>query len=250
MKQFRKFFRTYQELLISVLILVGIGIGVLVGIIPVVNKIIELRNQSNDLQTLIEAMRVKVNILDSSDEETNKRYLSELALAVPQDKSLTSVFSTIDGLGTETGVTLSDFTLTKPGSIASGSAKKVTTEEKTVGSNFVPFTLTVAGTYEQIHDFFNRVVQVRRFFRVRHFDLTFLNNTVSARLGMDAYYAALPTKLGSAEQVIEPLSQEDEQIITKIMALPVLSQDASMPVSGQSGVVTSESSNREDPFSL
>lgn len=230
-----KFIRTYQSLIISGFILVGVAAGIFLGIVPAVKQIINFREKIVLLKKQTNVLRTKVNTLDAIDEITYKKYFDDLVIAVPSDKSITSIFTTIDGLGAQTGVLLSDFMLKGPGSIASGSAK--------VGNNFLPFTLSVAGSLEQIHNFLEQVIHVRRFFRVRDFDLSFFpNNNVTVRMGMDAFYAPFPTKLGSTDQPIDPLSPQDEQTITAVGNLPILGQGATPPESetGQS--------LKEDPF--
>ena len=248
MAQTRKFFRTYQGLIISGIMVVGVVIGVFLGLIPTVQKIITLRSESSVLVGEDELLRAKAATLDDSDEATFKQYLAELAVAVPADKSLTSVFSTIDGLGVLTGVSLSNFTLTKPGALATQSAIRLSNEEKQVGSSLLPFSLTVEGSYAQIHNFLATVNRVRRFFRVRYFDIAFsADETVSAKLGMDAFYALLPTALGSAEQAIEALSPDDQDIIRKVAELPILSEMVSTQSAGQAPLSPTTTS-RDDPF--
>src|SRR5438552_1617774 len=100
MKQVRKLLHTYQNIIITAVMVIGVIIGVIWGIIPTVEKILTLRGESTTLVKQDGLLRAKVNTLDSSDEDTFKKYLAELSTAVPPDKSLTSVFSTIDGLGT------------------------------------------------------------------------------------------------------------------------------------------------------
>lgn len=248
MVRIRKIFRIYQGLIFSVLILIGVGVGLLWGVIPTIQKLISLRSETSDLVRQTGLLRTKAGILSASDEETYKNYLSELAIAVPTDKSLTSVFSTIDGLGALTGVTLSDFTLTKPGSLATSSAAKQSVEEKQVGSNLLPFSLTVTGSYDQIHKFLAEAIHVRRFFRVRNFDIFFESgDSISVKMGMDAFYAPLPTKLGSVEQPIDPLSEQDEEVITKVVSFTVLSQQVADVESNEN--LSPTTSSREDPFS-
>lgn len=243
MTPMKKYWRLYQGIIIPVLTILCIVIGTIFGIIPAVNRIIGIRSEASELSELLVDLRQKATVLDDIDENLYKKYLTELATAVPPDKSLTTVFSTIDGLGELSGATLSDFTVSKPGILATASASKATTEEKIVGSSLLPFTLTVAGTYDQIHQFLSQVNLVRRFFRVRFFDIQFVSaEQISARLGMDAFYAQLPNRLGSTEQKIESLTRDDEATIIQVSSLPVLSQEPTIgtPV---------DSLNHDDPFS-
>ncbi len=250
MKDLKKFWKAYKEVVISVALMLGVLIGVIFGVYPVVLKILEMQNASAIISKNNRALQTKVALLESIDEETYKQYLRELAYAVPTDKSLSSLFSTIDGLSTLTGVLLSDFVLERPGSIASDSAKRQTGEEKKLGNNFLPFTLTVSGTYEQINAFVAESIRVRRFFRIRSFDITFSSSgTISTRMGMDAYYAPLPTQLGSAGKAIEQITEEDEKIISKISALPYVGGIPGEEIGPATGVEVI-GPPREDPFSL
>lgn len=250
MNSYKRLIKRYQGFGVSFIIIVIIIIGVFAGILPAFTSIISMRKNVIDLTNQITVLRQKVSILESIDEETYKSYLTELSFAVPTDKSLTSVFATIDGLSQETGVTLSNFTLTKPGSIATESAKRLTNDERKVGSSFLPFTLTVTGTYDQIRAFIERSVLVRRFFRIRHFSISFdQKDTFSVHMGMDAYYAPLPTNLGSASQVVESLTESDQAVIEQVVNMPVLGRD-SIPVANEENVIPVETIQREDPFSL
>lgn len=250
MNSYKRLIKRYQGFGISFVIVVVIVVGVFAGILPAFAAIISMRKNVNDLSSQITILRQKASILESIDEETYKAYLTELSLAVPTDKSLTSLFATIDGLSQETGVTLSNFTLTKPGSIATESAKRLSNDERKVGSSFLPFTLTVNGTYDQIRTFVERAVLVRRFFRIRYFSISFdQKETFSVHMGMDAYYAPLPTNLGSASQTVDSLTESDQAVIERVLSMPVLGKDSTPEVSGED-VSPVETVRREDPFSL
>ncbi len=236
MMHIHKFLRTYHGLVISCFILAGVAGGIFLGIIPAFKNILDFQEKIAVLKKQTEVLRAKANVLDAIDEITYKKYFTDLVVAVPSDKSLTSVFTTIDGLGVQTGVLLADFTLKSPGALASGSGK--------FGTNFLPFTLTVAGSYDQIHNFLEQAISVRRFFRVKDFNLTYaLSDSVSVRMNMDAFYAPFPTTLGAADQAIGPLSPQDEQTIATVGKLPILGQGEAAPESE-----TGTQPLREDPF--
>jgi hypothetical protein len=84
----------------------------------------------------------------------------------------------------------------------------------------------VTGTYSQIRAFVEKSIQVRTFFRVRFFVINFgEKETISVHMGMDAYFAPLPTNLGSAQQSVEPLTAQDEETINRVASLPVLGKE-------------------------
>lgn len=250
MNSYKRIVRRYQGFGISFIIIIVIVAGVFAGLLPAFASIVSMRTNVGELSSHITILKQKASILENIDEETYKAYLTQLSLAVPTDKSLTSLFATIDGLSLETGVTLSNFTLTKPGAIASDSAKRLSNDERKAGSSFLPFTLTVSGTYDQIRAFIERSVLVRRFFRIRHFSISFdQKETFSVHMGMDAYYAPLPTNLGSASQAVDSLTESDQAVIERVLAMPVLGRD-SIPVGNEESTVPVETAPREDPFSL
>lgn len=224
----KKFFKTYQQIIFSIaVILIALG-SIVFGIIPATGKVLELRETNTLLTTKNQALRVKASILASLDEEVLRQNLNALIAAVPPDKSLPSIFSTVDGLSASTGVVVSDFVLNSAGSIATDSARKQTGEEQKIGSNLLPFSLSIEGTYDQIRNFLESAVGVRRFFRVRQFDLAFTGQGgLKATLGMDAYYAPLPTQLGLIDQALNLLTQNEEAVIVRVSALPLLAQEVS-----------------------
>jgi len=244
MPNITKLLRKYQGLIIS-LIMIGITlVGVLVGIIPGVQKIIDIQNQSMQLSKTIQVLRNKITILESQDESVYRDEFAQLLAAVPGDKSLPTLFTTLDGLGQQSGVTLSDFSLVRLGSIATGSAEKRSAEEEKLGSNLLPFTITVNGNYDQVYTFLSQVNNVRRFFRVRNFEISFSDmSSISVHMGMDAFYAPITTSIGSIESPLQPLSSKDVDLIKQISEMPYLGQ-----VTEAAPAATSNSESRGNLF--
>ncbi|OGG11492.1 hypothetical protein A2Z00_03535 [Candidatus Gottesmanbacteria bacterium RBG_13_45_10] len=245
MVNYKRFVRSYRGIIISLVIIIGVIIGAIAGLVPVIQKIFALQSETASLSSDVSLLRTKLNYLDQLDEPTLKSYLVELAAAVPPDKSLSSLFGTIDGLSARTGVAVSEFTVLSAGSIASEAAKQQTQEEKKIGSNLLPFTVKVMGGYDQIRNFLDQSVGVRRFFRVRNFDISFADVTsISVRMGMDAFYLPFPTNLGSVQEQLQPLTEEEQNLITKVANLPLLGQTVSVTSGMQPSV-----SSKADPFS-
>jgi Tfp pilus assembly protein PilO len=246
MMPIQKLLRTYKGLLIAIA-MIGICIAaVILGIIPAIGKINAIRTEMVTLAVLTEQLQTKNEIINATDESVYRTQLQELVAAVPSDKSLTTLFSTIDAVAASSGVTLSDLSLVKPGSLATESAAKQSNEEKQIGSNLLPFSVTVNGDYPQIHEFLAQIVNVRRFFRVRNFIISFVDlSGISVRMEMDAFFA--PTSLNPAlfDKPFEALTQEEEDIIRKISALPIAGQ---IPLPASSVILPSVNSTRSDPF--
>lgn len=227
------------------MILISI-LGTVFGIIPIIGKIIQIRSDSVALSESIAQLQTKVTVLDSEDEATYKNQLQQLIAAVPADKSLTTLFTTLDALAAQSGVAVTDVSLSKPGSIASQSAQKLTNEERQIGSSLLPFEVTVVGNYQQIHDFLAQSISVRRFFRVRNFEISFLDpSNISVRMGMDAFYSPLTVTIGATESQLQPLSAKENQIIATVEKMPILS----VATEGQAVISPTSNETRSDPFS-
>lgn len=242
-----KFIRTYQELMVSVAMILVAIVGLIFGVIPAAQKVIALRSESMGVADEIAKLQTKETTLDAIDEQTFRNQLQQLVAAVPTDKSLPTVFSTIDALAQGSGVSVTDLTLDKPGKLASGSADQRTPEEVKIGSSLVPFSVTVAGSYDQIRGFLTQIVDVRRFFRVRNFEISFADpaNT-SVHLGMDAFYAPLASIQTTVDSALDPFTADEKRIIDLIEAMPL----ASFNPSGAQNATPQLETTRTDPFSL
>jgi Tfp pilus assembly protein PilO len=242
--------RSYRELVVAVVVLIGVFVGFLVGVVPAAQAVFSLRDSVDTLETQTTELRVKAAILSAIDEQTYKRILADLVTAVPADQSLTSLFSTIDGLAAQSTLSVTDLGLAKPGSLATESARKQSSEEKQIGSNLLPFSVTIAGTYDQIREFLAQVIRVRRFFRVRSFNLTLIDPTnVSVRMAMDAFYAPYVTSIAGVDKKIDPLNEKDEQTIAAVAAMPLVGSSIVVDdaPATQEEVPTAQ---KQDPFSL
>lgn len=223
MNEMRKLFYSYKNLIISGMLILLAIVGVIFIIWPATKRALEIRTDIGVLREKNKALNNKIAILDGVDEEMYTTLYAELLRAVPTDQSLTTLFSTIDGLGVASGVTVGNLTLSRGGSVASDSAAKQTSEEVKVGSTVLTFTVTITGTYEQLRDFFFRVTQVRRILRVRSFDFSLSDPAnISVQLLMDAFYSPYRTTLGSADTPIEPLTETDSQMISQVSSMPLV----------------------------
>jgi len=234
-----KFFRIYRELIISVFIIFVSLMATIFGIIPTIGKVIAIRSDSVVLTKTIQILRTKISILESQDQNTYRDQLAQLVAAVPGDKSLPTLFATLDGLGAQSGVTLKDFSLVRSVSIATESAVNLSPEEQKIGSNLLSFSITVSGNYDQIYAFLSQVNNVRRFFRVNNFDISFADTSaISVHMGMDAFYSPFSTSIGAVDSPLVPLSQKEEDLITQVSEMPYLSQAAFTPATSAQSPVT------------
>lgn len=248
MREIRKFLRLYQRLVVSAAVVLFVLVGFALGVVPAAQKVLAIREEVTTLGDQTQNLRAKAAILTAIDESTYKRFLADLVTAVPADQSLTSVFSTMDGLAAETGITVTDLALAQTGALATESARRQSVEEKEIGTNLLPFTVTIAGSYDQIREFLGRAVKVRRFFRVRSFELSLIDPTnVSVRMEMDAFYAPYLSVIGGVDTKVEALSEKDEQVIAAVANLPLVGNPLlSLPAAEQVGEVPTVP--KDNPF--
>lgn len=213
----RRFLRLYEGFVISgVIILFGI-MAVVFAVIPGIRTTVDLYGKVGAIQRQVDALSGKLALLQSMDEESLRGQLAVLLSVIPQEKSVPTIFGTVDGLVAEAGVHITDMTLTNLGSIATGSATKSNSSTKVKGLSYLPFSLGVSGSYDQIQGFFGIVNKVKRLFTVENFDLTITKTgETTARIAMGAYYQPLPTKLGSVEIPIQNFSPAELATLEKL----------------------------------
>ena len=217
----RKFFRRYQtQVVYGVMVFVSVA-ALWYGLIPAWARVRQLFADRQTLISQIVQIQKKIAILEGLDEDALRSQLMALVSAVPADNAIPSVFSTIDGVAAESGITLESLVIQNPGSLATQSARRQTAEEQRFGANTLMFSAVAEGTLEQMRMFFERTVAVRRSLRVRYFDVALsAGNLANLRVGMDAFYVPIPTSLGEVLGSIEPLAPQEEETIRRLSAYP------------------------------
>ncbi len=239
-----KLFRRYQEF--TLLIVVGaLSLAALgFGIVPLAKRTVALSRQLSSLTGDISLLRSKQAVLQAADEAVLRNNLLTLASAVPPDKSLSTVMTTLDYVSTNARVDVIDVTLSRPGSIATDSAKKLSADEAKIGSNLLPLSVTVRGPFDKVRSFLTTISIVRRLFRVRSLDVSVNGTFAEARMELDGFYAPYPVSIGSVIQPISPLTDRETQIIAVIDQMPFASREQEVVEA-----TASVSIRKSDPFS-
>lgn len=215
--------------------------GILLGVIPLAQKTLTLLESDQALSAEVKFLGSKAVILDTLDENTLRNIVLVLASAVPPDKSLPTVFTTINTVSGLSDVAITDLTLSNPGSIATASAKKLTSDEAKIGTNILRFSVSGVGSFSQVQTFLRSVVSVRRMFRMQTMNLSISGDEVTFRLDFDAFYVPYPTTVGSTES-IAPFTDAQQKTISSVGALPLDSQTQ------ESTISASVPSGKSNPF--
>lgn len=212
-RYFRRFLRIYQGFVVSGVILLFGTVAILFAVVPGIRATRDVYESLRQLERETQALSSKRAFLESLNEEDLRVQVVELLLAVPQEKSVPSIFTTVEALADQTGVTIDDMSLMSPGSLATGSAARQSAAEKKIGTSTLPFVLTASGTYDQIRDFVARVNTIRRLFDVTSFDLSIRGTgTTQVRVSLTAFYQPLPTKVGSVQAPVAVLTKKEEDV--------------------------------------
>lgn len=242
----QRIIRTYQQLAVSVAVLVFCVIAFFSGILPsfktVRDRFIALYALGKDNEQLTQ----KVELLNRYEEIDLKDKLSVLFSAVPGDKSLPSLFGTVEAVANETGVTIVDMSVSG-GLVASASASKQSPLEKKLGSRIVPFTVTVEGSLSNMQQFIINIPLVRRLMRIREFSITFPKNNkpLTVSFLLDAFYEPYETQLGGTGALIKPLNDDELSIIDKLTKFPLM---LSANSENQSVASSSTTTVKSNPF--
>ncbi|MBI4066661.1 type 4a pilus biogenesis protein PilO [Candidatus Gottesmanbacteria bacterium] len=231
MRIFRRILRLYQGFIVSGVILLFGTLGVIFAVVPGVQATIALYERLGVLEKEHEALSTKLSFLTSMQEDNLRDQLAMLLSVVPQDKSVPSIFTTLEGLAQQSGVSIGEINLTSPGSLATGSAVSQMTSGKKIGASTLPFLLSATGVYDQIRSFVSSINQVKRLFDVTSFEFSIGSAGVTrVSLSLSAFYQPLPTKVGSVEAPLSSLTPKEEDVLAKLIKYPDFSASAFQPL--------------------
>lgn len=244
MHRVRTVWKLYGRLVVGAALVVFSAVGVVSGVVPLARKTLAMTGSMKDLSRDIALLETTSSTLSGLDKETLSSTLALLASAVPADKEIGTILGTFDAVTSSLGLDVRDFSLSKPGSLASESAKKLSADESAIGANSVSFSASVTGSPDQIREFLTTVSSVRRLFRLRSMDLSFSGGTVTAKVQMDAFYHPAPKAPGPGGTPVEAISDKEQAAIDKVSSLRLL-----IPVGGAltaPGIPVS--GEKSDPF--
>jgi len=227
----RRFIRMNTSLVVySVLLLMGV-IGLFVGLVPAVQNGITLIRDLQSLQDEMNSIQKKVTMLSSLNQEELERRSEDVLSAVPTDKSVSTLLSSVEAVALKNGLMISDMSIEAIGSLATGSAIQQTKPE----GNTMTETVSLQGTLIQLRNFLSEVVKIRRFMTIENMGLTALpkSNLMSALLSIEVYYQSLPITIGKASDPIELFSQKEIDTLEKVALYPIVFATEMQPLSSQ-----------------
>lgn len=227
MQPVTNFFKAYQSIIVSASLLLFCVVSVLFGVAPALLNIQDLIGQMRDISEQTAGLQKKLDTLNNLDEGTLRLQLTNVLSAVPAERSFPTLFETVEGVAFQTGVSVVEMHLSGGTTLATPSSAKVTAADKKLGTRTVPFSVTVSGSLSAVQQFITLVPNVRRLLRIRTFSISFPREIrpLTIAIEMDAFYEPLPTSLGTAKSVLPQLSTADEEILTRLGEMPLITQE-------------------------
>jgi Tfp pilus assembly protein PilO len=223
---FKKLLRLYNKFILPSLILAVCALTVNYGIIPGVKTIQNEIIKQQLLSKEITAIQARVRILESLDEDTLRSQVVALMTSVPPTKSIPTVFSTIETVAMQSGVTVVDMGIESVGTLASQSAEPVDPKTALRGNFSIPVKVIANGSLDQIKAFLDGAVSIRRLLRITNFYASIdKDNIVKASFVIDAFFAPLPKSLGKSSDPLQVYTANEEELLAKISSYPLISQE-------------------------
>ena len=221
MKKFRLIVRNYSSVFgWAILCIASTSAIIFVGI-PTITRTVSSYNQMKTLKEEVSMLRQKAAILRSLDDSVLSNSLENLFSAVPIDKSLPTIFTTVESLASQSNVGLTELSLSQAGAIASQSAQSATKSKDS--KNVLSFSAHITGSIDQVKTFLTTAPAIRRLIRVKELSVSFEDDTnAAAALTMESFYLPLGIPLALDSQALELLSEPEERLMSRVAAFPLI----------------------------
>src|SRR3989344_3668757 len=222
MRNIKRFFHEYQGLAISLSIALG-SLAVIIFILyPFGTHVYGLYDETQTLGGDVRDLGATASLLGSFEEKQLQTQLVSLVAALPLDKSLPSVFTTLEAVAAHTGLSVEDISLGNTGLLATEAAKLASAEEKKLGVGIQPVVFSGVGKSSHLNAFLGEISSVKRLMRVNFFDASFSeDDTVRVKMSLSGFYAPLSggSKAGASATVTK-LSAKETDALTTIVNMP------------------------------
>ncbi|HUS52059.1 MAG TPA: type 4a pilus biogenesis protein PilO [Candidatus Bathyarchaeia archaeon] len=179
-------------------------------LVPNISQIIKNRQELAQEKERLASLTQKLADLEGLDEVELSTRADLVLKALPVEKDVPLILTTLSGLGEETGVVLTKISAT-PGELSTAAAQKK--ESKT---NSLDFEITISGTLGSITNFLDRLVSTLPVIQVNSVSLGADDPEAGVEISLDAYFFPLPETLGAVEKPIVKISTDEEIAYKKI----------------------------------
>lgn len=248
MHKIQKILASYRPIIIPAALLVIAILLFIFAIFPAGKRVYTLASTLPQLNRDVRDLSTKLQELQNLDVTTLDSELTAVTSAIPLDRNIPSLFSTLDGASSKVGASVGDLSFIG-GSLATGSATAATKKSSVVtkqGLSIIGFNMTVSGQIESIADFLTVVERVRRFIHLNTFTIS-IDQSLMAKsvIAAETYYAPSSSAKTQAAGFV-PLSAAQQKQITDLLVYPDFSGALTQPANAGPIIVPP----RSNPFSL
>lgn len=214
-KHFLFVLKQYEVLITSLLVIFAVIILGFLFLLPNFGKAQEIYQEQNVLRTRLENLDKKDKDLGKIDDQYYKITLPKINAVLPETKEYVSLFSTLDSLERESGVSITrtNFSL---GSVSTNSAKL--TKIAGLSAYPLPLSLSVIGGSSSVIKFMEglnsltgRIITLDQiewtYKSLDIFEVTFVGN---------AYFYPYPQTIGSLYKPVPILDKKHEDLLARI----------------------------------
>jgi len=188
---------------------------------PRVRDIFVLNRSIKDLEGKVANVDRKLSILSSKDSNMLLSQVREAEKALPSQKDIPGLLSSLDRLAQETGVSITSFQVS-PGEVTA------TFSAQAVGAESLPFKMAISGGYDGVRNFLTRAVNTNRTLRIRSVAITAQAQagqaSVSASLDMETFYQIIAKIKFAPSDRLPDITTEEQKALEKASQRPYLSE--------------------------
>jgi len=212
----RRFVNFNQTIVVYGAVFCVAFLALFIGVIPSFRRLIALYTEIETIRTSIEKLQKKASVLSTYEQSSLEATYKELLVAVPADKSVSTLMATVETLATQKQLTIIGETIERIGSVASQSAQVNTKGEMNM-------TITVQGDLGRLREFFEEIIHVRRLVRVDGIEMSFSGRTQvpEAIISMTSFFSPLPSMIRKLSDTLEPLTSKQTETLEKVLGYPV-----------------------------
>lgn len=211
--------------------LLAVGLVLFVSIlfsIPQVKYVKETWDGLATKKDRLEKLEQKRQMLSSIDEQTLAT-LTDAQLALPDEKDPASVMTGIDNLSAQNKLFIDNlqFSPLQVAAASVSSTRKTAVDKRP--ANVVSFVIQARGETAQMRDFISQLTNSRRLFDIDSLEVIYqkdLQDNISVRLALVAYYLPSLTQIGEIESILPPLTNSQKQTAAGLTNMPYISSPA------------------------
>ena len=210
---------------LPMIVLVIIILGGVFLLKPKITNIINSRREIAGNRKILADLTEKVSLLQglSKPELTDK---TDLVLKVlPAEKNVAQTMSVIKKIALNNELIVSELTIAEVGEIASGSSVPSRFSKDEILPSLT-VQLTLSGAREKIVNFLTQVKATAPLMKVSGLSISQkIEGLDEAVIDIKSYYLPLPKTLNKAEQVVAPVTTQEETVFDKLNTFSLINEE-------------------------